>query len=368
MPGARPSRAAFRLPPLRLGGLLFYSCGVRSATLSFLALLMAFGCAHDPPPPPPPPVALPVDHPPTTPEVLVPPSGDFDIVNLFLDAHFVYWAHRGEKGILKVPLSGGPTITLVPGTEGAVTSLAADNGFLYFTTGRRVDTAASDMLLGRRSPRAGHFEGVVERLKKDGGSKVEELASGRFNPEDIAVDAANVYWVDVKKDALLVREAIGQVDAENVIAHGNFFPGSLVVSAGFAYWIDADAGPAVMRVSTNGGSPERVSASPGFGHPVRLAADDAAVYITDAGTMEGKGSVLRVAIAGGAVSIVADNLAAPRSVAARGGSVYWLCKGTGEKNFKDGSLEKAPATDRLAVSDTRVAWNEVNGSIKDMGR
>jgi hypothetical protein len=371
---------------LRHGGLLSYPRLVRSLVPLVLTVLLV-GCPQEAPPlaPPAAVVAAPVDHPPTSPEVLVPPSSDFDIVNLLLDAHFVYWAHRGEKGILKVPLTGGPTITLVPGTDGAVTSLAADGTFLYFTTGRRIDTEASDMLLGRRSPRAGHFEGVVDRLKKDGAVKVEEIASGRFNPEDVAVDATNVYWVSVKKDALLVRQALGQVDAEAVVAHGNFLPGSLVVSGGFAYWIDTDAGPAVMRVSTNGGEPERVSASaaqPRIGHPVRLAADDAAVYISDAGPMEGKGAVVRVAIAGGAVSVLAENLDAPRSVGVRGGWVYWANKGTGAKNFKDGSLEKVSAAggakvtlatgleapDRLAVGDTRVAWNEVTGAIKDMAR
>jgi hypothetical protein len=320
---------------------------------------------------------------------LVPASEDFDIINLLMDAHFLYWAHRGEKGLLKVPIGGGPPISLVPGTDQAVTSLGADGAYLYFTTGRRADTEASDMLLGRKSPRAGHFEGVVSRLPKDGANagKIEEIASGRFKPEDVAVDATNVYWISSKKDAILVRQALGQVDAQAVVAHGNFLPGSLVVSGGFAYWIDIDAGPSVVRVSTNGGEPQRVLAggqpgSASIGHPVRLAADDMAVYLTDAGSMEGKGSVVRIPVAGGAASVVADNLNSPRGLKVYGGFVYWLNKGTGAKNFQDGSLEKAPTTggpkvtlatgltapDRLAVGETRVAWTEVTGAIKDMGR
>ena len=328
---------------------------------------------------------VPRDVGPKAPEVLVPASVDFDIVNLSLDGRFLYWAHRGEKGLLEVPIGGGPPVTLVAGTEDPVTSLAADATYLYFTTGHRVDTEASDMLLGRRSPRAGHFEGVVNRLKKEPGAKVEEIASGRFRPEDVAVDATNVYWINSKKDAILVRQPLGQVDSQAVVTHGNFLPGSFVVSGGFGYWIDLDAGPAVVRVSTNGGEPQKVATSTstsGIGHPVRLAADDAAVYLTDAGSVEGKGSVLRVAVAGGAATLLADNLNAPRAVAVRGGWVYWLNKGTGAKNFLDGSLEKAPVTggpkvtlaaglaapERLAVGDTRVAWTEVTGAIKDMAR
>jgi hypothetical protein len=353
-----------------------------------LALACSGGAALTSALPPALPAPAPADTPPKSPELLVPASVDFDIANLFLDRTFVYWAHRGEKGVLKVPLSGGPPITLVPGTEEPVTSLAADASYLYFTTGRRVDTENSDMLLGRKSPRAGHFEGVIARVKKDGTGRVEEIASGRYRPQDIAVDAANVYWINMKKDAILVRLAIGQVDQEVVVAHGNFLPGSLVVSGGFAYWIDSDAGPSIIRVSTNGGEPQRIATSSQtngplvLGHPVHLAADDAAVYVADTGPSEGNGSVVRIALGGGTPSFVANGLDSPRAVAVSGGWVYWLNKGTGAKNFQDGSLEKAPATggpkvtlatgllapDHLALSETRAAWTEVNGAIKDMGR
>ena len=81
-----------------------------------LFLLAAAACSHATPaasaPAPPPP-----DPAPTTPETLFPASVDFDIVNLFMDDKFAYWAHRGEKGLVKVPLGGGPPVTLVPGSE-----------------------------------------------------------------------------------------------------------------------------------------------------------------------------------------------------------------------------------------------------------
>jgi hypothetical protein len=300
-----------------------------------------------------------------------------------MDDKFVFWAHRGEKGLVKVPLTGGPPMTLVAGTEQPVTSLAADARYLYFTTGRRIDTEASDMLLGRKSPRAGHFEGVVARLEKKPGAQVEEISSGRFKPEDVAVDATNVYWIMARKDETLVRQAFGQIDMPEVVAHGDFLPGSLAIAGGFAYWIDTGKGPSVMRVPTNGGEPAKVGATEGDGsHPVRLAADEGAVYFTDAGPMESKGSVVRIALGGGGSTVVAAGLDSPRAVAVRAGTVYWLTKGTSGKNYMDGTLEKAPTTggpkvtmatglaapDRLALSDTRVAWTESTGAVKDMAR
>ena len=357
-----------------------------TSALALAALLVApmSSCSHASPPPVAPP-SPPRDDGPKTPETLFPPSVDFDIVNLFIDDQFVYWAHRGEKGLVKVPLTGGPPVTLVPGSEQPVTSLAADASFLYFTTGRRIDTEASDMLLGRKSPRAGHFEGVVARLEKKPGAQVQEISSGRFKPEDVAIDATNVYWIMARKDETLVRQAIGQIDLPEVVAHGDFLPGSLTIAGGFAYWIDTGKGPAVMRVPTKGGEPERLGGAQPL-HPVRLAADDGAVYLTDAGPMEGKGSVVRIALgtgqgAAGSV-LVAENLDTPRAVAVRAGTVYWLTKGTSAKNYLDGALEKAPAgggpkitmatglaaPDRLAVSDTRVAWTEATGAVKDLAR
>jgi hypothetical protein len=76
---------------------------------------------------------------PQQPETLAPASNDFDIVNRFIDERFVYWADRGASGLVKVPLDGGPPITLVSGDEQPLTSLAADASSLYFTTGRRTE-------------------------------------------------------------------------------------------------------------------------------------------------------------------------------------------------------------------------------------
>ncbi len=321
---------------------------------------------------------------PSTPEILVLGASDFDIVDLVTDARFAYWGHRGGKGVVKAPLSGGLPVTLVPGAEAEVTSLAEDATYLYFTSGRRVETESIQPSLVPRPTSAGHFEGVVSRVPKEGSSKVEEISSGRFKPEDVAIDGAFVYWIMAKKDATLVRQPLGQMDSPEVVAHGRFSPGSLVVAGGYAYWIDTDGGPAVMRVGARGGEPVKVAEGAAGAplHPVRLAADDGALYVSDAGPVEGKGSILRVPFGGAAPSMLAENLATPRGIAVRGGYVYWLNKGTTEKNFKDGSLEKAPASggpkvtmavdlaapERIAVGDSRVVWTEIDGAVKDMGK
>jgi hypothetical protein len=319
---------------------------------------------------------------PRSPERLTPSSPDRDVLGLLVDARFVYVAYRGHPGLVKVPLGGGPPILLQPDDDAPVTSFASDASYLYFTSGRRVDIDPIGVPIERGSGRPGHFEGVVLRVAKGAEERGEEIASGRFKPEDIAVDATHVYWIDAGKDEALVRQPKGRIDSEAVIAHGEFLPGSLVVSEGFAFWIDTAAGRGVMRVSTQGGGPRMfVFGAGAVAHPVRLAAVDGALYVADAGSIEGSGSIVRIG-ADGAIATIADHLHTPRDVAVRAGWVYWVDKGTRAKNFEDGTVEKAPAfggdkvalasgltaPDHLALSDTRVAWSEHGGSIKDMAR
>ncbi len=328
---------------------------------------------------------------PRTPVLVGSPSPDFDLVGLVLDEGHAFWAHRGDLGIVSAPIAGGAAVTLVPGAEQSITSLAEDAGSLYWTAGRRGGTESSQELLGRVNPHTGHFEGLVGRIGKDGKGPTE-LTSGRFEPGDVGVLGKDVYWVMVRRrDETLVRLPVG-TDAPSVVAHGSFAPGSLVVQAGHAYWTDPGAGaggPAVMTVSLGLGAgpheePRRMAPADAATsiRPVRLAADADAVYWTDTGGSEAGGAVMKVPLAGGAPIKLAQGLAGPRGIAVSGGFVYWVEKGTGATNFHDGALRKvsssggAPETlagglvapDRLAVSDAHVCWSELDGSVKVVDR
>lgn len=325
---------------------------------------------------------------PRTPVVLHPPSPNFDIVDLVVDTRRAYWAYRGDRGLVSIPLSGGSpggaATTLVAATDHAISSLAAAGEFLYWTSGRRVGTDASVEMLGRVNQYAGHYEGFVARIQKDGKGQTE-LSSGRFEPDNVAVDGANVYWVMVRpKEGTLVRLPPG-TDAPSVVAHGSFAPGSLVVHSGHAYWIDASSkgGPTVMMVSIAGEEPKKLAQGEAGHpvHPVRLAADDVAVYWTDTGWSEAGGALVKVPVGAGNATLLAEGLRSPRGVQVSGGFVYWLEKGTAAANFHDGTLRRVPvqggaaetlatglfAPDRLATAAGRVCWTEVDGSVKTLG-
>jgi hypothetical protein len=320
---------------------------------------------------------------PTTPTPLIAPSPDFDIVDLILDDQRVYWAHRGERGLVSVPLASGPLSTLAPATTEPIISVAADATHLYWTGGRREGGQESEAMLGRVAPRMAHYVGYVARINKDGSGK-QELTSGRFVPSNVAVDGGTLYWVMVRpREGTLVRLPAG-ADSPTVVAHGHFAPQSLIVHGGRAYWIDPEAGPAVMLVSLAGEEPKKLAQGEASNpvHPIRLAADDQAVYWTDGGSSPNGGAVVKVPVGEGGASLLAIGLQSPRGIAVHGGFVYWAEKGSSEKNFHDGSIRKAPTTggkpivlasdllapDHLAVSDSRVVWNELDGSVKTMAR
>ncbi len=355
--------------------------------ISFVCFAVSFSCASSPAPggavaPAKPGSSDPT--PPSQPTELVAPSADFDISDLQADATRVYWAHRGDRGIQSVAITGGPVETVVPATDHPITSLATDEGFLYWTGGRRAGTASAEELTGRpASEYAGHFEGFVARLPKRGTAR-QELSSGRFEPADVRVDGPSVYWVMVRRhEGTLVRLALG-TESPSVVAHGKFAPGSLVVHGGLAYWVDPDRGPAVMMAKLAGEEPKKLAegAPSNPVHPQRVAADDLAVYWTDAGSSETGGAIVKVPVAAGDGSLLAEGLATPRGIAVADGFVYWVEKGTGAKNFHDGTLKKVPATggapvtiasglfapDRVAIAGRGIVWTEVDGSVKVVAR
>jgi sugar lactone lactonase YvrE len=92
------------------------------------------------------------------------------------DAANVYWAEMANGTIMKVPVGGGAATTVASGLSGP-NQIAIDAKNLYVTTGTQNSSAT----------------GTIARIAKDG-SAVTFLAMGLMMPSGIAVDATSVYW------------------------------------------------------------------------------------------------------------------------------------------------------------------------------
>jgi hypothetical protein len=135
---------------------------------------------------------------------------------------------------------------------------------------------------------AGSFLADSELLELpiDGGTPAT-LASGNPGPYAVALDATNLYWVDLGTAAgaysdgavLSMPIAGGPVTA---LATGQLAPGAIAVSDSDVYWVDgclsssAPGSGAVMRVAKTGGAVQTIAS--GLDQPAAIAVDAASVY------------------------------------------------------------------------------------------
>jgi hypothetical protein len=215
--------------------------------------------------------------------------------------------------IIRVPLAGGPSVTLASGVD-APGHIATDGAFLYWT--------------------GGTTQGSITRLALGDGAVPTTLVGGLSHPLAIAVADGFVYWTDFA-DGTVLRTPAAPSDAD----------------AGTTP--DGGASPAVMRLAY------------GLQRPADLAVRDGYVYYPDRA-----GRVLRIPTGGGAPDLLATVTAAPFGVATDGVAVYWSAPGTPGGVFKApvsgaGPVVTIAGTELdphfLAVDGTSVYWGDWGG-------
>jgi hypothetical protein len=261
---------------------------------------------------------------------------------LAIDSTYVYFS--APKEIARVAKSGGAVEQVVP-TTSAATSMAINGGVIYWVGQSSLYSApvagasAPTFLYASISPLSiavdannvywGEHGGSVHQAPKNGAGPVLTLASNLVAPSCVLVDATSVYWVnDDVPIAGVFRATIGVANSgallPGVDTNGLFDPHSLVLDDSGRLWFTStvagaedggtlhiapiDGGPetivgpvlwdenaarnsGAIYYSTNStgqvlttpfdGGPQQVLAS-GYNLTVGIAADDTAVYYTDA--------------------------------------------------------------------------------------
>jgi hypothetical protein len=169
-------------------------------------------------------------------------TGQSDPKGIAVDDVSVYWTNTtgesdGNGTLLKMPLGGGPIATLA--------SVPPNDPY-------GVVLGGSIALYGTNAYWTGGEDGQsVMKVARSGGTDVT-LASGQFNPADIAVDATGVYWT-------------------NEGSWGNFpggFPSPPPING------------SVMKAPLDGGPATTLSC--GEGEPFGIAVDATSIYWTNA--------------------------------------------------------------------------------------
>jgi len=213
----------------------------------------------------------------------------------------VYWGNTaGSGGIGRASRAGGEAGVAVPGA--LAFDLAIDAANVYWVTSG--------------SP------GSVMTAPLAGGATVA-LATGQDTPVSLALSGGYVYWVD----ETFPQGSVDQVSTSpggmpSLMASDQTYPRRIAVDATRAYWTTQDGN--VMAVALGGGVTQMIIG--GQDDPYGVAVDTARVYWT---TRAG-GDVMAQALSGGPPVTIASGQAAPIGVAVDATRVYWTASLGGE--------------------------------------
>jgi hypothetical protein len=206
--------------------------------------------------------------------------------------------------------------TVVSRAEGAlpVGPIALDNTNIYWTT----DDSNEDQ---------GEFVGDVVTAPKCGGTLVT-LASGQKNPGPITVDDTSVYWT--RSDGIFKTGKTGGKPIKLASGSPGVISASLAVDALNVYWVELYPGGPVMKVPIDGGTPMTLAGVMGQQPSGSIALDATSVYwgvtsITgcDCGPGCECGAVMSVPLDGGTPATLATSTGSVSGVAVDATNVYW---------------------------------------------
>jgi hypothetical protein len=143
------------------------------------------------------------------------------------------------------------------------------------------------------------------------------LATGQGDPEDIALDATTIYWVNKTDGTVMSMPKAG--GTAKVLATGQSTPRGILLDDAYVYWSNYSNVGSVGRVAKGGGSIITVAANQYY--PYRMALRGSTLYFTNDST---SGNVSSVAKTGGAVSVFAASQSSPRGIVADDAAVHWV--------------------------------------------
>jgi hypothetical protein len=244
----------------------------------------------------------------------VAPGSTGQVTGMLQAGGSLYWSQFYPGGIDRVETTGGVGAPVVT-SFGYISSLGADDAYLYFTS---------------LHPRG--------RLLRGGwdGQDISELVdiSAYVNPA-IALGSSDVYVIDVRaippQPVMVVAKSGGPPDEIAKVANT---AGGIAADDTSVYWTEwaPDASPAsggVIRRAARG-SPARTIANT-TGDPTRISVDDRYVYwlanVIDPESLEYSGEIMRVAKDGGEPCAIASYSGFGDLIALDDSAVYWVAAG-----------------------------------------
>jgi hypothetical protein len=274
---------------------------------------------------------------------------------LAIDSTGVYCTNQFSTNpapaILKMPLGGGApaviaSLSILPA------AIAVDATGVYWTSPGRGQVYFQDAGASELSRLLA--PGSVMKISLDGGLPTV-LASGQVGVGAIAIDENNVYWTagtvvnfgtpQFRRESSVVKMPLGGGTPATFVS-GQIDSFRIAVDAANIYWLNRGTGEngytdgSVMKASLTNGLP--ITLATGQVNLTDMAIDATSVYWATMGSPQddgtggyvGDGAVMKVPLAGGTPTTIASGQLAAAALAIDATSVYWA-------NDIDGSLMKA---------------------------
>lgn len=232
--------------------------------------------------------------------------------HLTVDATDVYFMDSDH--VQKVPIGGGPVVTMAPADNESYGTVAVDDDQIYWTN------------YG--------FMGSAERMPKGGGAPVM-IDSGSY-PSALLLSGGTVYWAAMEEDE--IRQAPAAGGPATLLASGqDHVRWGFAASADHLFWMTEGTFPmALWSAPLDGSGPAvQIGTSPVDGSsPTSLVVDDTYVYFSVSYC-----KLVRVPIGGGAPIVTDVDMAfgCPRFMTGDADNLYYTSE-VGITRFPKSSL------------------------------
>jgi hypothetical protein len=262
-------------------------------------------------------------------------------VAIALDGTRVFWAEvgavRGSNGAVKV-LDGacGEPKVVASGGDPESLVVTARGIFVSDTIGMAVleigEDAGAPVPFVAPEPYPSHLVSDSAALYWIGptGIRTATLAGAQATtlaaetcPEGLATDGVSVFFTDRCETADAVRAVPSAGGSPTSLAADTNGSGAIAIDDANVYWLNANGGR-LMKVAKAGGAPRAIDS--GFVDPTALAVDASGVYIADLPTT-GRGQLVRVPLDGGPRELLFEGRGEIRAIVLDASHVFWVDQG-----------------------------------------